>query len=267
AGKILIVDSQRGASIELPLQGGYRYDTENALYAPWWLPDEGTEGRITLFNSSEQGVVVSASLTVDRVERVLDRLALKSHETKELSLRDLMRKMEVQGAITGSVTLRYSGSPHALQPGLLLANKGTGFVLVPAFNGRHDRQAAAETTWLFPDVQLLDNTQPEPSASTQLEAYALLSNGTKASLVPELVAYFGGGAGSKGQRATMPVDPLKPFETRLVDLAQLLGNAKSIPAKLSRFALGASHAGAPGDLGITIFSMHPTKDFVSRSAG
>jgi hypothetical protein len=61
AGKIVIVDSQRGTSIELPLQGGYRYDTENALYAPWWLLDEGTEGRITLFNSSAQAVVVSAS--------------------------------------------------------------------------------------------------------------------------------------------------------------------------------------------------------------
>jgi hypothetical protein len=31
--------------------------------------------------------------------------------------------------------------------------------------------------------------------------------------------------------------------------------------------LGASHAGAPGDLGITIFSVRPTKDFVSISAG
>jgi hypothetical protein len=267
AGKIVIVDSQRGTSIELPLQGGYRYDTENALYAPWWLLDEGTEGRITLFNSSAQAVVVSASLTVDRVERILDRLALKPHETKELSLRDLMRRMEVQGAIAGSVTLRYSGPAHALQPDILLVNKGTGFVLVPAFNGRHDRQAGAETTWLFPDVQLLDNTQPTPDEGTPLESYALLSNGTKASLAPELVAYFGGAAGSQGQKATIPVDPLRPLETRLVDLAQLLGNTKSIPAKLSRFALGASHAGAPGDLGITVFSMHPTKDFVSRSAG
>ncbi len=267
AGKIVIVDSQRGTSIELPLQGGYRYDTANALYAPWWLPDEGTEGRITLFNSSAQAVVVSASLTVDRVERILDSVALKPHETKELSLRDLMRKMEVQGAITGSVTLRYSGPAHALQPGLLLTSRGTGFVLVPAFNGRRDRQAGAETTWLFPDVQLLDNTQPAPDEGTPLESYALLSNGTKASLVPELVAYFGGAAGSQGQKVTIPIDPLRPLETRLVDLAQLLGNTKSTPAKLSRFALGTSHAGAPGDLGITVFSMRPTKDFVSRSAG
>ncbi|MGA7928103.1 MAG: hypothetical protein WCA20_19205 [Candidatus Sulfotelmatobacter sp.] len=58
-----------------------------------------------------------------------------------------------------------------------------------------------------------------------------------------------------------------PFETRLVDLGKLLGNTKSAPAKLSRFAVGASHAGVPGDLGITIFSMRPAENLVSRSAG
>jgi hypothetical protein len=44
------------ASIVGP-QGG----SGGLMYAPWWLLDEGTEGRITLFNSSAQAVVVSAS--------------------------------------------------------------------------------------------------------------------------------------------------------------------------------------------------------------
>jgi hypothetical protein len=99
-------------------------------------------------------VAVSPSLAVDGVEHLLADLALNPHQSKEVSLRGLMKTADVQGAVTGSLTLGYSGLPHALQPLLLLANKDTGFVLLPEFNGRHAQQtvAGARATSVFPDI-------------------------------------------------------------------------------------------------------------------
>lgn len=268
SGQMHVEYSQNGTSFTVPLDAGNAFDTENALYAPWWLPDAGTDGEITLFNSSAQAVVVSTSLAVNGVEHSLSNsVVLKPHETKEVALRDLLNQMKIQNAITGSVTLRYSGPAHALQPVLVLANQNTGFVLVPGFNGRHAQQVAGETTWAFPNVGLLDDTLPQPGEIPSLEAYALLSNGTKTPMTPELVAYFAGAARRRGQKATIPVGPMGPSETRLVDLGQWLENTQAIPATLSSFGLEASHAGAPGDLGITVFSMRRSQDFVFRSAG
>jgi hypothetical protein len=266
-GRVTIVDLQSGADMDLPLLGGYRFDTENALHAPWWLPDAGTSGRITLFNSSGQAIVVSAAVAVEGAERTFDSVTLKPNESKELSLRNLLHRMDAETAVTGSVILKYSGPAHALQPSFLLLNRGTGFALAPSFNGKHDRETAAETSWLFPDVGVTDDARPEAGSETQVRTYALLSNGTKARLTPALVAYFSRDAGEKGQQAALPVDALRPLETRLVELGQLLENTKTAPANLSRISLGATHAGAPGDLGITVFSVQATKNLVSKSAG
>lgn len=259
AGKVVIADSPSGSSVELPLQGGYRYDTENALYAPWWLPDAVTEGRITIFNSSPQILVVSPSLAVKGAEQAGGRLTLGPYETKQLRLRDLLSE---SNEISGAVVLRYLGPPHALQPALLLENKSTGFSLASTFNAKHSQATDRATTWQFPDVLF---GSAAPSSQDQnivpVETYALLSNGTTSRLSPQLIAYYG--VRGRATKTEIPVVSLAPLETRLIDLSR----TGLIPTSVSHFALSAAHSGVPGDLGIDVFSVSKTSDFVFKSIG
>ena len=61
-GQLVIADAQGGTVRYLPLQAGDPFDTENALHAPWWFPDPGSQGVVTLFNSSGRNIVVTLSL-------------------------------------------------------------------------------------------------------------------------------------------------------------------------------------------------------------
>jgi hypothetical protein len=260
AGKVVVADSQSGTSVELPMQGGYRYDTENALYAPWWLPDRVTEGRITLFNSSGQSLVVSPSVAVKGVEQLGSKLTLDPYETKQLRLRDLLGE---SNEIAGAVIVRYSGPPHALQPALLMENRSTGFSLASTFNARHTQSTSQATTWQFPDV-LLGSMVLSTQESVQVGTYALLTNGTASVLNTQLTAYYG----IKGRAAkiAIPVAALAPLETRLIDLSQIVSDGL-IPASVSHIGLSATHNGVPGDLGIEVFNVSQTNSFVLKSAG
>jgi hypothetical protein len=267
SGQLLIENSGNGISYTVPLKTGNKCDTENALYVPWWLPDGGTDGKIAIFNSSGQPIIVSPSLTANGIDHSLPAVVLGPHASERVSLRDLMSRSEVQDAVYGSLTLRYQGPNHALQPALLLANENTGFVLTPSPEAKHEQLSPSITNWIFPQVEMLDDTQLDASQRTELESYALLTNATKASLKPELTIYFAGAPGGKGQKITIPTDPLRPSETRLIALTDLLRNTKAFPTTLTRFALGASYAGSPGDLGITVFSVRPARDLAFQSAG
>jgi hypothetical protein len=138
-GEVVIENEKRGLFFDLELSGGYRYDTNRALHAPWWLPDSGTDAMITLANASDQNVIVSPSIVVQADERTSPALSLAPHETKKLSLRELLHQQGADTTAEGSVILRYTGPDHALFPALLLSNPETGFSLVSAFNAKHDQ--------------------------------------------------------------------------------------------------------------------------------
>lgn len=261
SGKVVISESQNGASAELPLLGGYRYDTESALWAPWWLPDPDAVGLVTLFNSTAQRLVVSPSVTVSGVEKIGSKVVLGPYETKQLRLRDLMGKNSNE--ISGSLILRYSGPPHALLPALLLDSKSTGFFLAPTFNAKHSQSANQATVWQFPDV-LLGSLALDTHNSVSLETYALLSNATANRLSPRLIAYYG--VGGRATKTEIPIAHLAPLETRLIDLSQFVG-AGLIPPSASHIALSAAHDGVPGDLGIEVFSVSKTNNVVLKSLG
>ncbi|MGH9914027.1 MAG: hypothetical protein ACRD63_01920 [Pyrinomonadaceae bacterium] len=235
------------------------------------MPDNETDGRVVLFNSSAQKIVASPSMIVKGVEQAGVKIELAPHETKELLLRDLLGKDDVW-SLTGSVTLRYSGLPHALQPTLLIENKRTGFLLSPTFNARHDQQTNQPTTWLFPHVAIAGSSDSSLRDDSRLRAFALLSNPNSSASVPQIVVYSGEGtsgesAGHGKQKSTsLPIAPLAPLETRLVDVSQFV-DTELIPSSVSHFALGVTYDGAPGDLGITIFSTSAEKEVVLKSEG
>lgn len=260
SGKVVITNTQSGASAELPLHGGYRYDTENALYAPWWLPDGGTEGRITLFNASAQSLIVSPSIVLKGAEQAGNKVRLAPYETTQLSLSDLLGASH---EVSGAVVLRYSGSPHGLHPALLLENKSTGFWLASNFNAKHAQLANQPTTWQFPDVRF-GNASPNVQDGVLVETYALLTNGTASRLSPQLTLYYG--VRGKATKAELPVPSLAPLETRLIDLSQVV-SAGLLPPSASEVGLSAAHSGLPGDLAVNIFSVGKTNNLVFRAMG
>src|SRR5579872_2263633 len=157
-GSVIVENYQQGIIFDMPIQGGYRYDTENALSAPWWFPDLGTDGAIMLFNSSERDITVSTSIVAEGSDRLEPAFNLAPHETKRLNLRELTRGQGLSTPNQGMIVLRYSGPPHSLFPALLLSNPKTGFSLVPDFNALH-QTTPGSTTWQFPAVFLSPDPQ------------------------------------------------------------------------------------------------------------
>ena len=261
-GRVVITDPS-GSIVSYAIQGGYRYDTEKTLWAPWWLPDAGSDGSITLFNSSEQNIFVSPSITINGLEKTGTPVDIAANASTVLSLRSWLENGGVEGANIGSITLRYTGSANALQPALLLSNPHTGFALMPDFNAGHAQTAEQQTTsWQFPYVSMAMEGGTESDSERASPAKVLLSNGTKQQMYPQITAY----AVSQGtvRQIPLPVSVLEPGATRLLDLSQL---TEQIPAPVSRLALTVSHAGQPGDLGIAIFSVNASTQVVSRSEG
>src|SRR6185312_8493774 len=157
-GDVTLQNLLNGSRTTLRLQGGLAFDNENALHAPWWLPDSGTDGRITLFNSSRQ-----------------------------LRLRELMQDTDVTA---GSITLRYEGPAHALQPALLLENPSSGFALAPGFHARHRQASDAQTTWVFPNVVLTSPSDIASNPQSKLRSFAILTNGNSSPVSVTVRAFF-----------------------------------------------------------------------------
>jgi hypothetical protein len=260
SGRIEIADGI-GNSASYPLRAGYHYDSDNSLSAPWWLPDPVAKGDISLFNSSSETITVTPSLIVGGSEKGLDPILITAKSRKSLSLHAILAQTGFQGARLGSLTLRYTGPAHALQPALLLFNVATGFILNPDFSATHDQVQMQQTTSLqFPYVSLaMDRIGGTSNIPDEL---ALVSNGSNSPIEPTITAYTVNGGNV--QKVPVSIPPLGANETRLVDLSQVL---QQLPAPVTRVALTVSHSGQPGDLRVSIFGMNQSEQVVTRSEG
>jgi hypothetical protein len=264
-GEVVIENYQTGVIFDLPLLGGYRYDTQQALYAPWWLPDPATDGTMTLFNITSQSIMVTPAITTQFGEKSGEPFALAPRETLQMSLRGLMSELNVTDVSEGSLTFRYTGPAHALDPALMLVNPSNGFSLTPAFNARLQGPGAGETNWQFPAVFLAGQSEFGFSANQNLTAYALISNGTGTALSPQFSAYATGSEGG-AHAVALPIAPLAPLETRLVNLSALAGSGV-LPRGVTNFALSVGQNGIPGSLAVTVFSVDQAGNFVFPSEG
>ena len=228
-GQVLIENDAKGLSFDLPLSAGNALDTDNALSASWWLPDTDSKANVVLFNSSSQEMQVTPSLSTGDSEQSCESINLSGRETRHLDVRELMRRCNAGEAPIGSITLRYTGQRHSLIPALMLFNRVNGFHLSPAFNGRQREQTAGQTTWRFPAVLASADSSLGLGKNEALTAYALLSNMTTSELAPKIDVLFDA-PNADARMAPLPISPLKPLETRLVDVSKLI-NANQIPAK------------------------------------
>jgi hypothetical protein len=268
-GTVTVTNARTGASVDFQLQGGLRFDTENAMHAPWMLPTPTSEGTITLFNSSSERITLFPSIAAGGAEHAVPTMELGSHETQELRLRDLLAKVNAEGISAGSIMLRYSGPHRSLQPALLIGDKSTGILLASTFNALHQQLAPQQTTWVFPDVSLSlagDKTPQDQPQINRFQPWLLLSNGTQSVTEPQIVASFGAESGHNAENITLGIAPLGPLETRVVDLS-LFVDAELLAKSGSHFALSATHNGLPGDLGVMVFSTSAANDTAVKSPG
>jgi hypothetical protein len=261
SGQVLVTDPS-GSTSTYAVHGGYRFDSENTLWAPWWLPDADSDGSITLFNTSGQSLVVQSSTTANGVEKAQAPIALAPHSSEELSLRTLLSNVGSNDASAGSITFHYTGVAHALQPSLVLSNLHTGFALMPNFNAGHRQQTQEQTSWLFPYVATALDKGVSYGSGDPVAVYALMSNASAQQITPQVTAY----AASKGKvhQALLPLPALGPRETRLVNLSQL---AQYLISESSRMALTMNHTGQPGELGISIFSITSAGRVIAEAQG
>jgi hypothetical protein len=50
-GEVVVTDYQQGILFDIPLHAGYVGSESKTLHAPWWLPDDKTQGTLLLFNA------------------------------------------------------------------------------------------------------------------------------------------------------------------------------------------------------------------------
>jgi len=297
SGQAVITKKSNGTTVSVPLNSGYALDTENALYASWWLTDAGEDGDIVLFNSSSQAIVVTPAITVQGVDQPAGSITVAPNASQTVSLRSILAQVNQSTATMGSLTLSYSGPAHAVQPALMLANSTTGFWIASAFHARHNQNATTSSAasigssltsatssgpnsigsspstaatssqppvrWQVADLKLNWSGTTNP-----LHGYALLSNGTTSAMDVGLEAHFINSSNLKNpvQRVRLPVTILGPLETKAVDLSQFVTNG-TITGNPTRLGLVASHPGAPGDLAVTMFSVNPDSSLAFSAPG
>jgi hypothetical protein len=266
AGKVTIRNAKTGGTFDLRLQGGLRFDTENALQAPWVLPDADSKGTITLFNASTENILVKALVIGSGANQPNREIGLGPHQTKQIPLRDLLAKEDNGATQVGSVLLRYSGPAHALQPALLIENAKTGFALAPQFNASHAQLGSGTTTWVFPSIGVRVGGSTTQFEQNRLSQFAVISNGTEVPQTPQIAASFVDVQHHKVDKAILPIAPLGPFETRMVNLSQFI-DMGLIPASAPRFALSVTYNGVPGDMGFNIFTADLSNNRVTPVEG
>jgi hypothetical protein len=272
------ITGDNGINASYPLQSGNRYDSSNTLYAPWYLPDDGTGGTLSLFNSGSGATQVAVSVVVSGTEKELQTVSLQPNAEQALDLRSLLENSNLSQANMGAIEVRYTGAAHALQPALLLESPATGFGLMPAFAAKHSQQGQSQTTWQFPFVPIPITASGASSTAAGLTSYALVSNGTAQQMAAQVMSYTVMYLRSVSQNLNVPA--LAPYETRLINLGtsqppwvgstaapQQTAGATASRIQFNPAGISVTHSGIPGDVAISIFTVDSSGQVVATSSG
>jgi len=242
--------------------GGPAGTPQVALNAPWWLRDDDTRPTLALFNTSTAATLVHASVTVDETSRSMEDVPLGPHEARRLDFRKLLRENGIPDAGKGFLTITSEGPGGTVLPALLFTNEKSGFSLTANFSARMTSHQHEAAIFHVPDLMI---NQPDPmmgfSPKLRFTPYALLSNTTDLPVSVQMKASFGGMGMGMPETVTLPVSPLAPRETRVLDFSKFTAPGL-IPKDANMLALELSHDGIIGDLAFQIFSVDQSGNFV-----
>ena len=273
---LISILGDNGINVAYPLQSGNRFDTENSLYAPWYLPDGGTGGSLSLFNSGTAATQVEVSVIVAGTEKQLQSVSLQPNAEQALDLRSLLENANLSQANMGAIVLSYTGTAHTLHPTLFLEDHTTGFSLMPAFAAKHSRTGQNQTVWHYPYVPLPIADPGASGISTSITSYALVANGAGQQQAAQFRSYAV--VSGRSVQTNLDIPALAPYETRLINLgtSQPPWISAANPPQTSSPGTGIrfnpagitiTHSGEPGDVAISIFTVGASGQVTGISDG
>ena len=260
-GYTLVSEDQRGFLFPSIFRAGYPGGSHRTLHTPWWFPTEETKARLVLFNASDEPATVRPAVSVGLTRQDLGEILLAPHEVSELDFRTILHDAELFGATRGLLTLTYEGEGNSLVPALWFSDEKTGYSLTAQFSAPEEPRQGEEPAVYYPGILV---NEPNPllgfKQKVSFTPHALLGNTTEGFLTVEMEASYQVPGAEEVERVSLPVSPLAPLETRLVDFSGFLANGL-IPAEARQVSLRLSHPGARGDLAARVFALDSTGEY------
>jgi hypothetical protein len=265
--QISVKNAALGIVFDLPFQPGVRSkpSPSGTLTAPWWFREEHVSGRLVLLNTSEATINVHPSVMANRQQRPAGDVAVAAHQFRELDLKTLIEPGGAAPASQGMISLSYDGAVGAIYPALLFSNEQNGYSVTTQFTppmAHHGDGTDLPAAYKLPGVMV--NQQDARMGfrkDLQFTPYAVLGNTTQNPVAVKLRADFDAMDGTGLQHADLPLTPLGPRETHIVDFSQYL-KSNLLPASIMDFTLEMSHPGIMGDVVFQVFSVDQSGNFV-----
>lgn len=261
-GEVIVQDPPRSLIFTFGFRSGYAHGESKSFYTNWWLRDEETKGTLVLFNSSSEALLVLPSVAVNLARYPLTASKLAPHQVREIDFRAWMHDHGIRGAEVGSLALQYQGPVAALQPALFFFNEKTGYSITSLFTASH-QTAENQTTTLYVPLAMINSPDPSMGFPKQLKftTHAVLSNTPENSLPVAISARYEIPDGGQPTSVALPLDPLLPLETRLVDFSPYVEQGL-IPEPVGAISLKLSHPGSASDLALRIISLDQIGNYV-----
>lgn len=195
-------------------QSGEEYWAGTAYDAALWAPDDGTDGFVTLTNTTAKPKTVQATFLLDGASRNIPPIVISPRQTYWLSVADLVGRSKKSGA---GVHLEVSGKPGDVVVEGSLINQRTGFAKYIHFM---DKALAFPTGILRSHLVLLGQQAPEddypPQVSFHSVAVVRNIDSTTVGVTPTIKYLLNGSVQSV---ALTPVT-LNVGESRVIDFSR-----------------------------------------------
>jgi hypothetical protein len=233
-----------------PVSSGQR---GGSLEGIWWQPHSTVKDILAFSNSSEKTVDGTLVLFDSAGKSWREAMAFPPHQSQRVDIADLVRTAGLSGSY-GGLTLDLPVRASALDCVHFLYDESAGFSALMQMFGRDPSAKLEERTWAGNQqwtswAPMLALQNPDPAAGfpagTSLQPLVLLRNVTAKKTSANFTLSWRGDS-SKG-KVQLPRISLRPFETRMVDIAGMqkqLGIPRDAHWALVKFTSTA----APDDL-------------------
>ncbi len=211
----------------------------------WWQPHDSMSQFLVLSNYADKSATVTLVLfdSQGREGHASDVL-LAPRQTARIDLPAVIRKAGITGSY-GGLCVRYP-KPAEVYPEQFAFDESSGFSALMKLFDHYSNDAPSLVTLRAPMIAL---STPDPAlrlpSGTTLIPTVPLRNTTGSALAVRVVANWRND-GASGQ-SVIPVAPIRPQETRVLDLSKLQ-TAGIIPQAATWTALAVSYQGQEGDL-------------------
>jgi hypothetical protein len=244
AAQLTITDPARSLSFDFPVEPSfYKYESTR-LEGLWWLMDNQSDAKVVLTNLSETALSLRPTFTLSGKALTGTLLALGAHETKVMTIDDLLKLARaVRGSLLqGGLAFEHTGEPGDLRAYCLMSNR-RGFSTTMELA---DPEVRKSNSLHAAGVLMRQMTLPGVTG-TKLNTLLLLTNTTGQEVTVRVnVNYTLSGGVVRAVR--LPVTKLTAHEVRRIDLGQMVESAARLPQKIESAGIDIQYGGKPGSV-------------------